>query len=129
LSTRGAVPRLGTALGPDTTGVLDLRAGSDIDQLQHQMQIPQWADLLGPRGIRATTPQEIDEAWDTALTADRPVVIHAVVDPAIPLLPPGQLTEKMQPMYQGLNAENTDLARRGQTHLRRERADEGYDDK
>jgi pyruvate dehydrogenase (quinone) len=89
----------------------------------------QWADLLGLRGIRATTPQEIDEAWDTALTADRPVVIHAVVDPAIPLLPPGQPTEKIQPMYQGLAAENTDLARRGQAHLRRERADEGYDDK
>jgi pyruvate dehydrogenase (quinone) len=32
-------------------------------------------------------------------------------------------------MYQGLAAENTDLARRAEAHLRRERADEGYDDK
>jgi pyruvate dehydrogenase (quinone) len=88
----------------------------------------QWADLLGLRGIRAATPQELDDAWDTALSADRPVVIHAVVDPAIPLLPPGQPTEKIQPMYHGLAAEDTDLSRRAQAHLRRERADEGYDD-
>ncbi len=89
----------------------------------------EWADLLGLRGIRAGTPREIDEAWDTALAADRPVVIHAVVDAAIPLLPPGQPTEKVQPMYRGLAAEDTDLARRAEAHLRRERADEGYDDK
>jgi pyruvate dehydrogenase (quinone) len=88
-----------------------------------------WAELLGLRGIHATTPEEIDRAWNSALNADRPVLIHAVVDPAIPLLPPGQPAEKIQLMYQGLAAENTGLARRAVAHLRRERADEGYDDK
>jgi pyruvate dehydrogenase (quinone) len=89
----------------------------------------EWAELLGLRGIRATGPEEMDAAWDAALAADRPVVIHAVVDPAVPLLPPGQPTEKIQSMYRGLAAEHTDLARRAEAHLRRERADEGYDDK
>jgi pyruvate dehydrogenase (quinone) len=56
------------------------------------------------------------------------VVIDAIVDPAIPLLPPLQPYEKVQPMYAGLAAERTDLARRAEAHLRRERADEGAQD-
>jgi pyruvate dehydrogenase (quinone) len=88
----------------------------------------QWADLLGLRGIRVATPDDLDAAWAAALTADRPVLIDAVVDPAIPLLPPGQPVEKIRPMYEGLAAEDTDLARRAETHLHRERADEGHAD-
>jgi pyruvate dehydrogenase (quinone) len=87
-----------------------------------------WAELLGLRGIRVTTPQEMSAAWNVAMTADRPVVIDAVVDPAVPLLPPGQPFEKIRPMYAGLAAEDTPLARRAEAHLRRERADEGFDD-
>ncbi len=88
----------------------------------------QWAELLGLRGLRVSSPQEMTAAWETALAADRPVVIDAIVDPAIPLLPPGQPIEKIRPMYTGLAAEGTDLARRAEAHLRRERADEGFDD-
>ncbi|MDG4822006.1 thiamine pyrophosphate-requiring protein [Asanoa sp. WMMD1127] len=84
-----------------------------------------WASLLGLHGIRASTPQEVEAAWDEALRADRPVVIDAVTDPAVPLLPPLQPEEKVSPMYEGLSAEDTDLARRAEEHLRRERASEG----
>jgi pyruvate dehydrogenase (quinone) len=87
-----------------------------------------WADLLGLRGIRVTDPAAMPAAWDEALTADRPVLIDAAVDPAIPLLPPGQPFEMVKPMYDGLAAEGTDLARRALAHLRRERADEGFTD-
>ncbi|UQU61924.1 thiamine pyrophosphate-requiring protein [Couchioplanes caeruleus] len=87
-----------------------------------------YAELLGLRGLRVTSPEELDAAWDAALAADRPVVIDAVVDPAVPLLPPGQPAEKVQGMYAGLAAEDGPLARRAEAHLRRERADEGYDD-
>ncbi|WP_199509934.1 thiamine pyrophosphate-requiring protein [Nucisporomicrobium flavum] len=87
-----------------------------------------YAELLGLRGLRVTSPQELDAAWDEALAADRPVVIDAVVDPAVPLLPPGQPAEKVRGMYAGLAAEDGPLARRAEAHLRRERADEGYDD-
>jgi pyruvate dehydrogenase (quinone) len=87
-----------------------------------------YAELLGLRGLRVRTPDELTRAWDTALAADRPVVIDAVVDPAVPLLPPGQPYEKVRGMYAGLAAEAGPLARRAEAHLRRERADEGFDD-
>jgi pyruvate dehydrogenase (quinone) len=87
-----------------------------------------FAELLGMRGIRVASPQDMDAAWDKALAADRPVVIDAVVDPAIPLLPPGRPFDKVKSMYAGLAAEDGDLARRAEAHLRRERSDEGFDD-
>jgi pyruvate dehydrogenase (quinone) len=87
-----------------------------------------YAELLGLRGLRVTSPDDMAAAWETALAADRPVVIDAVVDPATPLLPPGQPFEKVKSMYAGLAAEHSDLARRAEAHLRQERADEGFDD-
>ncbi|GAA0471181.1 thiamine pyrophosphate-requiring protein [Paractinoplanes deccanensis] len=83
-----------------------------------------YAELLGLRGIEVRDPAEIAGAWEAALAADRPTVIHAVVDPAIPLLPPLQPDDKIEQMYAGLAAEKTDLARRAIEHLRRERAGE-----
>jgi pyruvate dehydrogenase (quinone) len=47
-----------------------------------------YADLLGLRGIRVTRPEELEAAWDAALSADRPVVLEVLTDPNIPLLPP-----------------------------------------
>ncbi|MEV8508503.1 thiamine pyrophosphate-requiring protein [Actinoplanes sp. NPDC051475] len=87
-----------------------------------------YAELLGLRGLRVSSAGEMAAAWETALAADRPVVIDAAVDPAVPLLPPGRSFEQVQGMYAGLAAEDGDLARRADAHLRRERADEGYDD-
>jgi pyruvate dehydrogenase (quinone) len=87
-----------------------------------------WADLLGLRGVELSDAENLDDMWDAAFAADRPVVIHARVDPAVPLLPPGQPTDKIKPMYEGLAAERTDIARRAEAHLRRERAAEGYRD-
>ncbi|WP_250034358.1 thiamine pyrophosphate-requiring protein [Paractinoplanes maris] len=87
-----------------------------------------YADLLGLRGLRVESPGDMDAAWETALTADRPVVIDARTDPAMPLLPPNQPTEKVRAMYAGLAAEQGPIARRAEAHLRRERADEGFDD-
>jgi pyruvate dehydrogenase (quinone) len=87
-----------------------------------------YAELLGLRGLRVDTADGVARAWETALSADRPVVIDVVTDPAIPLLPPAQPYDKIKPMYAGLSAETGDLARRAESHLRRERADEGYDD-
>ncbi|GLH96622.1 thiamine pyrophosphate-requiring protein [Phytohabitans aurantiacus] len=101
-----------------------------FDTSQRLPRVPyvDWAESLGLRGIRVTSPDEVERAWDTALAADRPVLIDAVVDPAVPLLPPLQEYEKIKPMYAGLAAEDGTLARRAEEHLRSERADEGYDD-
>ncbi len=47
-----------------------------------------YAELIGLRGVRVDTPDEIGGAWETALSADRPVVFEAVTDPNVPPLPP-----------------------------------------
>jgi pyruvate dehydrogenase (quinone) len=47
-----------------------------------------YAELVGLKGVRVESPDEIAAAWDVALAADRPVVIDAVTDPEVPPLPP-----------------------------------------
>ncbi|HTL29250.1 MAG TPA: thiamine pyrophosphate-requiring protein [Tepidisphaeraceae bacterium] len=47
-----------------------------------------YADSLGLKGIRIDRPEQIGDAWDQALHADRPVVIEAITDPNVPMLPP-----------------------------------------
>ncbi len=65
-----------------------------------------YADLLGLRGIRVDSPDDLGRAWEAALSADRPVLLEAVVDPDVPLLPPypaGQ--QKLDSFRKGLDAE------------------------
>jgi pyruvate dehydrogenase (quinone) len=47
-----------------------------------------YAQLIGLKGIRVDSPDQVADAWDEALTADRPVVYEAITDPEIPPLPP-----------------------------------------
>ena len=65
-----------------------------------------YARLLGLGGVRVEGAGQLDTALEEAFTADRPVVIEAVTDPDVPLLPPfphgRQLLEGMRT---GLRAE------------------------
>lgn len=47
-----------------------------------------FAESLGFKGIRVNSPDQVDDAWEQALSADRPVVLEAVVDGNIATLPP-----------------------------------------
>ena len=47
-----------------------------------------YAELVGLQGIRVDDPDEIGVAWEEALAADRPCVLEAITDPAVPPLPP-----------------------------------------
>jgi pyruvate dehydrogenase (quinone) len=47
-----------------------------------------YADLIGLKGVRVETADEIESAWDQAFSADRPVVVDALCDPNVPPLPP-----------------------------------------
>lgn len=47
-----------------------------------------YAESLGLKGIRLNKPEDVGDAWRTALAADRPVVIDAKTDPEVPPLPP-----------------------------------------
>ena len=80
-----------------------------------------YARLLGLEGIRVDRPEDVDGAWHTALTADRPVLIQAVVDPATPLLPPRASADKVEKMLQALEREGAHTAAQ---RLRRQREQE-----
>jgi pyruvate dehydrogenase (quinone) len=65
-----------------------------------------YAELLGLRGITVDAPEQVDDAWERALAADRPTVIEAVVDADVPLLPPFPAGEqKLDSFRKGLAAE------------------------
>lgn len=48
----------------------------------------QYAQMIGLEGIRIDRPEQIVSAFDRAMSADKPVVVEAVTDPNVPLLPP-----------------------------------------
>jgi pyruvate dehydrogenase (quinone) len=60
----------------------------DDSQALPEFPFAGYADLLGLTGIRVTSPDELGEAWDRALVADRPVVLEVLTDADVPLLPP-----------------------------------------
>ncbi|HWJ10015.1 MAG TPA: thiamine pyrophosphate-requiring protein [Nocardioides sp.] len=65
-----------------------------------------YAELLGLGGIRVDRPEQLDDAWEQALSADRPFVIEAVVDADVPLLPPYPAGKhKLDDFRKGLRAE------------------------
>jgi pyruvate dehydrogenase (quinone) len=64
-----------------------------------------YARLLGLEGVRVEEPGQVREAWTTALLADRPVVVEAVVDRDTPLLPPRQPEEKVEQTLEAIGHE------------------------
>jgi pyruvate dehydrogenase (quinone) len=61
-----------------------LEASQDLPDVPYA----EFAELIGLRGRRVESPEEVGPAWDEALDADRPFVLDAVVDPDVPPLPP-----------------------------------------
>ena len=62
-------------------------------KLEVSQEIPdfpyaRYAELLGLRGLRVEDPDQVADALDEALAADRPVVYEAITDPEVPPLPP-----------------------------------------
>jgi pyruvate dehydrogenase (quinone) len=86
-----------------------------------------YAELLGLRGIRVDSADAVGKAWQEAFAADRPVVVEAVVDPAVPLLAPHLPDEKADMIYRGL-AQEPDSGE-ARDHVLRQRAEEGHDDR
>jgi len=83
-----------------------------------------YARLLGLDGVRLDDPGRVGEAWDAALAADRPFLIHAVVDPAVPLLPPRLEPALRDRLLDGLAQEEGDLPARGRRLVLAELADQ-----
>ena len=83
------------------------QASQDIPDLPYA----RFAELLGLKGIRVETPEEIAPAWDEALAADRPFVLDFVTDPEVPPLPP-HITFEQAKMF-ALAVAKGDPGRRG----------------
>lgn len=71
----------------------ELRALGGFPKVEETQSLPDvaYADFarsLGLEGVRVETPDEVGPAWERALSADRPFLIDAVVDPNVPTLPP-----------------------------------------
>ncbi len=71
----------------------EMRAMSGDTRYAASQDIPafpyaQYADLIGLQGISIDRPDQIRDAWQTALSASRPVVIQARVDPDVAPFPP-----------------------------------------
>ncbi len=47
-----------------------------------------YAELLGLTGVTVDDPEELGDAWERVLAADRPALLEVVVDPEVPPLPP-----------------------------------------
>ncbi|KDN21874.1 thiamine pyrophosphate-requiring protein [Amycolatopsis rifamycinica] len=84
-----------------------------------------YADLVGLRGLRLDDPKQVDDVWEQAFAADRPVVVEAIVDPAVPLLAPHLPDAKVEKIHQGLEQE-TDDAGAGE-NVAKQRSDEGHE--
>jgi pyruvate dehydrogenase (quinone) len=71
---------------------------------QHLPDFPyaRYAELLGLKGIRVDSPDQVGSAWDEALNADRPVVYEAVTDPEVPPLPPHITIEQAKALSSAL---------------------------
>jgi pyruvate dehydrogenase (quinone) len=67
-----------------------------------RLDFARFATDLGLGGIRVESADRIDTAWREALSADRPVVIDAIVDPEEPPLPPHIKMEEAKMMAQSV---------------------------
>jgi pyruvate dehydrogenase (quinone) len=70
-----------------------------------------YAGLLGMKGIRVERPDAIGAAWDEAFASDRPILIEALVDPAIPMLPPHITLDQARNYLKALLKGDPDAAR------------------
>jgi pyruvate dehydrogenase (quinone) len=61
-----------------------------------------YAEMLGLKGIRVDSPEQIGAAWDQALQSDRPVVYEAITDPEVPPLPPHITIEQAKALSSAL---------------------------
>ena len=61
-----------------------------------------FAELIGLKGIYVDRPDALGTAWDTALAADRPVVLEVKTDPEVPPLPPHITFEQAKHLTESL---------------------------
>lgn len=67
-----------------------------------------FAKSLGLRSMTLDDPADIGEAWEQALSADRPTVLDVHVDPDVPPIPPHASLDQMVSTVKALVAGDED---------------------
>ena len=68
--------------------VMEGNARFEATQQLPDVRYAQFAESLGLQGIFVDNPDELEDAWRRALSADRPVVLEVKTDPEVAPLPP-----------------------------------------
>lgn len=58
--------------------------------------------MLGLHAVRVDSPDAVGPAWDEALRADRPTLLHMVTDPDVPPLPPHMTVQQVRSYLKAL---------------------------
>jgi pyruvate dehydrogenase (quinone) len=74
----------------------------EMSQIIPSFPFARYAEMLGFKGIRVDSPDQVADAWDEALGADRPVVYEAITDPEVPPLPPHIRFEQASSLAQAM---------------------------
>jgi pyruvate dehydrogenase (quinone) len=79
----------------------EMRAMEGVPKFRESQALPDvdyaaFATSLGLQAITVTDPDDLADAWDRALSADRPTVLDVHVDPDVPPVPPHATMEQMR---------------------------------
>ena len=74
----------------------------EASQVIPDFPFARYAEMLGFKGIRVDSPDDVAGAWDEALGTDRPVVYEAITDPEVPPLPPHIRFEQASSLAQAI---------------------------
>ena len=70
-----------------------------------------YAEMLGIKGLVVDKPDAVGSAWESALDSDRPVLVEAIVDPNVPMLPPHITFEQARHYLAAIMKGDPDAAR------------------
>ena len=83
----------------------------EASQVIPDFPFARYAELLGFKGIRVDSPEQVAPAWEEALAEERPVVYEAITDPEVPPLPPHIRFEQAKALAQALAKGEPDAVR------------------
>jgi len=99
----------------------ELRAMGGSPQFLPSQQLPDfpyagYARSLGLVGIEVEKPEDVGDAWDSVLSADRPALIEFRTDPAVPPIPPhatwAQIENAVEALVRG-DSDRFDVVKEG----------------
>lgn len=91
----------------------ELRAMGGHPKFEESQSLPEvdyaaFAENIGLAGINVEEPDQIGDAWDRALRAERPTVLDVRTDPDIPPIPPHATVEQMRDTAEALMRGDSD---------------------